>query len=150
MTERIGHQSNGTAGTAGTTGEAGPVPPVPVQSTSPGPKKPNENRVVPSVPAVPADRRQATFRRGGFAAALQAVFKERANQTLDADAFEERAAIMEFDGGLSRKEAEHRAAQAQGCKNVIDLMGAGPIAGKGGDTKRPVHAFEHRAPRRAS
>lgn len=31
-----------------------------------------------------------------------------------ADAFSERAAIMEFDGGLSRFEAETRAARAQG------------------------------------
>lgn len=32
----------------------------------------------------------------------------------DIDAFEERAAIIEFDGGLSRFEAETLAAQAQG------------------------------------
>jgi type VI protein secretion system component VasF len=32
----------------------------------------------------------------------------------DLDAFEERAAIMEFDGGLSRFRAETAAAQAQG------------------------------------
>lgn len=32
----------------------------------------------------------------------------------DRDAFEERAAIMEFDGGLSRFEAETQAAKAQG------------------------------------
>ena len=33
---------------------------------------------------------------------------------MDLEAFEERAAIMEFDGGLSRFEAETLAAQAQG------------------------------------
>ncbi|MBO9398751.1 hypothetical protein J7400_18925 [Shimia sp. R9_2] len=33
---------------------------------------------------------------------------------IDLDAFEERAAIMEFDGGLSRFRAETLAAQAQG------------------------------------
>lgn len=33
---------------------------------------------------------------------------------MDLDAWEERAAIMEFDGGLSRFEAETRAAQSQG------------------------------------
>lgn len=33
---------------------------------------------------------------------------------LDQDAFEERAAIMEFDGGMSRFEAETQAARAQG------------------------------------
>lgn len=32
----------------------------------------------------------------------------------DRDAFEERAAIMEFDGGMSRFEAETQAAKAQG------------------------------------
>ncbi|MCG6560785.1 hypothetical protein MB818_21505 [Ruegeria sp. 1NDH52C] len=32
----------------------------------------------------------------------------------DIDAFEERAAIAEYDGGLSRHEAENLAAQAQG------------------------------------
>lgn len=33
---------------------------------------------------------------------------------LDLDAFEERSAIMEFDGGMSRFEAETRAAAEQG------------------------------------
>lgn len=37
-------------------------------------------------------------------------------QRFDIDAFEERAAIMEFDGGLSRFEAETAAAKAQGFK----------------------------------
>lgn len=36
----------------------------------------------------------------------------------DIDAFEERAAIMQYDGGLSRFEAEDRAAQAQGFRNA--------------------------------
>ena len=36
----------------------------------------------------------------------------------DIDAFEERAAIMEHDGGLSRSEAEDRAAQAQGFRDA--------------------------------
>ena len=36
----------------------------------------------------------------------------------DIEAFEERAAIMEYDGGLSRSEAENRAAQAQGFRNA--------------------------------
>lgn len=35
---------------------------------------------------------------------------------IDIDAFEERAAIMEFDGGLSRFRAETLAAEAQGFK----------------------------------
>jgi len=35
----------------------------------------------------------------------------------DIDAFEERAAIAEYDGGLSRSRAEDLAAQAQGFAN---------------------------------
>lgn len=34
--------------------------------------------------------------------------------TFDREAFEERAAIMEFDGGMSRFQAETKAARAQG------------------------------------
>ena len=36
----------------------------------------------------------------------------------DIDAFEERAAIGQYDGGLSRAAAEDRAAQAQGFRNA--------------------------------
>lgn len=36
----------------------------------------------------------------------------------DIEAFEERAAVMEYDGGLSRSEAENRAAQAQGFRDA--------------------------------
>ncbi len=36
----------------------------------------------------------------------------------DIDAFEERAAIAEFDGGCTRKEAEDLAARAQGFRNA--------------------------------
>lgn len=36
----------------------------------------------------------------------------------DIDAFEERAAIMEYEGGLSRSRAEDRAAQAQGFRDA--------------------------------
>lgn len=43
---------------------------------------------------------------------------------MDLDAFEERAAIMEFDGGLSRFEAETQAARAQGFTRweVLDAI----------------------------
>jgi hypothetical protein len=41
-------------------------------------------------------------------------------QELD-DQFEERAAIMEFDGGLSRYDAENRAAQQCGFENKAAL-----------------------------
>ncbi|MFZ7090824.1 hypothetical protein [Primorskyibacter sp. 2E233] len=36
----------------------------------------------------------------------------------DIDAFEERAAIIEYDGKLPRKKAEDLAAQAQGFRNA--------------------------------
>ncbi|MDG3039682.1 hypothetical protein [Roseicyclus marinus] len=39
------------------------------------------------------------------------------NRLPDIDAFEERAAIAEYDGGLSREEAEDLAARAQGYRD---------------------------------
>lgn len=36
----------------------------------------------------------------------------------DIDAFEERAAIIEYDGGFPRSEAEDRAAQDQGFRDA--------------------------------
>lgn len=44
---------------------------------------------------------------------------------IDLDQFEERAAIMEYDGGLSRFRAETLAAQSQGFqrREVIDEIG---------------------------
>jgi len=36
----------------------------------------------------------------------------------DIDAFEERAAIIQYDGGLSRSKAENLAAQGQGFKDA--------------------------------
>lgn len=36
----------------------------------------------------------------------------------DIDAFEERTAIMQYDGGLSRSKAEDEAAKAQGFRNA--------------------------------
>ncbi len=39
--------------------------------------------------------------------------------TLDTDTFEERAAISEYDGGLTRDEAEDLAAQCQDYDSVI-------------------------------
>ena len=36
----------------------------------------------------------------------------------DIDAFEERAAIIQYDGGLSRSKAEDLAAQAQGFRDA--------------------------------
>lgn len=42
----------------------------------------------------------------------------------DPEIFEERAAIIEFDAGLSRRRAEDMAAQAQGYDNVIAFRAA--------------------------
>ena len=42
----------------------------------------------------------------------------RLNPFPDIDAFEERAAIMHYDGGLSRSKAEDAAAQAQGFRDA--------------------------------
>lgn len=39
----------------------------------------------------------------------------------DLDEFEERADIIEFDAGLSRREAEDVAARAQGCGDVVEF-----------------------------
>lgn len=58
-----------------------------------GHRKPCIHAVVPAVPNVPT--------------------KKHRNE-IDREAFEERAAIMEFDGGLSRAEAECRAAESLG------------------------------------
>jgi hypothetical protein len=47
--------------------------------------------------------------------------------TFDREAFEERAAIMEFDGGMTRFQAETRAAKAQG---VSRWEAIGNVAGR--------------------
>ena len=58
----------------------------------------------------------------------------------DIDTFEERAAVMEYDGGLSRSEAEDLAAQAQGFRDaehfrqvLADYIVTGRLGG--GDVK---------------
>lgn len=57
---------------------------------------------------------------------------------VDLDQFEERAAIMEFDGGMTRFEAETAAAKAQGLQRWEVLRHA--------DSKRhPAPARDHRA-----
>lgn len=42
----------------------------------------------------------------------------------DTDAFEERAAICEYDGGYSREHAEDLAARSQGYNNVVAFRAA--------------------------
>ncbi len=106
-------RSAGTLGTLGTTsngkalsrprlpGECGDTwgqrtdlsPLSPSCPQSPKAHKPSIHAVVPNVPAVPT-KKQLSESEG--------------------EAFEERAAIMEFDGGLSRDEAERLAAESLG------------------------------------
>lgn len=43
---------------------------------------------------------------------------------VDFDAWEERAAIREHDGGQSRRDAEQAVAREQGFDTVVDMMGA--------------------------
>mgnify|MGYP001819803548 CR=1 FL=1 len=42
----------------------------------------------------------------------------------DTDAFEERAALAEFDGGMTRADAERLAAKCQGYDNVVAFRAA--------------------------
>ena len=46
------------------------------------------------------------------------------NENPDTDAFEERAAIAEYDGGLTRADAERLAAECQGYDNVVAFRAA--------------------------
>ena len=57
--------------------------------------------------------------KGGKAEVLQFLSAKP-----DLDAFEERAAIAEYDGGLTRTDAEKLAAQCQGFDNVVVLRAA--------------------------
>lgn len=57
---------------------------------------------------------------------------------VDLDQFEERAAIMEFDGGMTRFEAETAAAKAQGLQRWEVLRHAK-------SKRHPAPARDHRA-----
>lgn len=61
--------------------------------------------------------------------------KNRTNRTNrvppDPDAFEERAALIEIDAGLSRRQAEDMAAKAQGYDNVIAFSAAVQLTQEG-------------------
>lgn len=48
-------------------------------------------------------------------------FSELENWAILDDVFEERAAILEYDAGYTRHEAENRAAQAYGFSNKAEL-----------------------------
>lgn len=61
---------------------------------------------------------------------------------VDFDAFEERAAIMQFDGGLSRFDAETQAAKAQGLTRwqMLDAINANRIGNPSqGGNNRQAH-----------
>ena len=53
--------------------------------------------------------------------------------TTDTDAFDERAAIAEYDGGLTRADAEDLAARCQGYDNVVAFKAAKMKTQKGND-----------------
>jgi hypothetical protein len=75
------------------------------------------------------DKTQPEVERAGFVTFCHLSHgKLNENQPVgdhpDLDAFEERAAISEFDGGLSRADAEELAAQCQGYENVVAFRSA--------------------------
>ncbi len=85
---------SGNGDMAGTSGEMQPImracPQVsPVCPRPPTASKPNGHAVSPMSPVVPAFCKARSMAEG-----------------FDLEAFEERAAIMEFDGGMTRSEAE--------------------------------------------
>ena len=53
----------------------------------------------------------------------------------DLDAFEERASICEYDGGLSRADAEDLAAQSQGYENVVAFRAAQTKSTQGNENR---------------
>ena len=65
------------------------------------------SRPVPTVPTVPSEKQDASHRTAAEAAA-EAL-----------EAWEERAAILQFDGGWSRAEAEHKASEELGTPPAV-------------------------------
>lgn len=71
------------------------------------------------------DKTQPQRENGGFVTFCQLSHEEEEKlRTPDLDAFDERAAIIEFDAGLSRDRAEDMAAKAQGYGNVVEFRAA--------------------------
>jgi len=58
----------------------------------------------------------------------QATTARHATDSDDREVIEERVAIMEYDGGLSRDEAEHRASVANECTGCMFWKGAQSVA----------------------
>ena len=67
--------------------------------------------------------------QGGFCQVVSncPIEVEENNGAPDIDAFEERAAIAEYDGGLTRADAEQLAAECQGYSNVVAFRAADMI-----------------------
>ena len=67
----------------------------------------------------------------------------------DIDAFEERAAIAQYEGGLTRKQAENLAAKAQGFQNADNywqwlaeyVLGGAGLLGRLRGPETPVQAL---------
>ena len=77
----------------------------------------------PAIPANPAISAHPIQRRLAEIAKI-ATPKRQKQAAPDLDAFEERAAIAEFDDGLSRAEAEALTAKQQGHDNVVAFRAA--------------------------
>ena len=80
-------------------------------------------------PANPAKAAKQTRHEGQGLACLASLaisngLKSENRALPDPELFEERAAIIEFDAGLSRRQAEDMAARAQGYDNVIAFRAA--------------------------
>ena len=82
-----------------------------------------------ATPATPATNEAAEPNSNEFVAKIANVAvlppaQKTSPKSADADEFEERAAIAEFDGGLTRNEAEQLAARSQGYDNVVAFKAA--------------------------
>lgn len=106
----------GTAGTAGTQNKINALA-VPQRIPAAGTQGDNRSRHGEFVPGVPQTETAAgtdNRLKSLHVPAVPVVPVQNTTMHIDADrwaAFEERAAIMEYDGGLSRPEAEARAAE---------------------------------------
>lgn len=123
-----------------TLGRLCPTRPKPLNATRT--EKDHKNQLRPSRPSRPS-KNQSVKR-------LEAAH----SPAPDLDAFEERAAIVEFDGGLSRGDAERIAAQDQGHASRDELIFAASVAldgavGAASDLKAESTVIEQRvvAPR---
>lgn len=105
----------GTAGTA-VPGALGIVPAVPGAFWSVGQENPIENNVVSPVPVSLGNKSRIADILAQATALLRA-----SDQAVDFEAFEERSAILEFDAGLARAEAECMAASEQGFTDADAL-----------------------------